>query len=105
MSQFDDLSYAADSIQNIILHNTIPQNGEIDEERYDNLYGNINTYWPYLRQFLNHKTQLACDEILNGLHTNFEGTKNMALVIFGNIAKDTRSHLRQDMYSRSRLSE
>lgn len=102
MSQFDDLVYAADSIQNIILHNSLPQKGDIDEEKYDKLYGNIHTFWPYLRQFLNHKTQVACDEILSGLHTNYEGTKNMALIIFGNIVKDPRSHLRQDLYARSR---
>lgn len=97
MSQFADLSFAAESIQVIILHNQLTQKGDPDEEQYQKLFGNIQDHWAYLRQFLSSKSQDACDDILKGLHVNYEGNKNLALMLFGNIANDPRTHVRSDL--------
>lgn len=91
------ISLLAQDIQLVIVHNPLNQEGEIDEELGENLFGNIQRSLPELLCLLNEKTRLAVDDVMRGLFCNYEGAKPVALTLFGSIAKDPRSHARADL--------
>lgn len=102
MNHYKIVSHLAESIQLYILHNSLNQSGEPDEQLMDYLFGNIQRAWPILKEYLNASAVATCEEMFRGLYTDYEGVKMTALTLFGGIMTEPASYMRTDVWGRAR---